>query len=399
MKISSINVGMTNFAPTQKTNQNHVSPIVFTGKKEDDEKVMQALLVLAGYGKQQVGDISKKEISTKLDEIIAGNAPSQKNLSMVSGQVSDIKRNHSNPTLSKHGSYFHGVYLLEQKNVLNRNEGKYRRAIETIQNIGYEKLTSTKPLPPITKPNPTIWSITSEFAPIKEGGLGSVPPEIRNNAEKLGVNIPTFVPMYLNEGLSTFNQVGDKYTYLYKGRELPLEKMATVKMDVYKNGIPKSIPVSFFLHTDKDKEGNERQLVFVKADDYFDGTIYEANAKTEEPEKFAVFSKAVYEFAKLKMEGTKYPKDVVIENADALAQIKEPDAMILNDWQASPTAALMRYKAVMENAHKQLSDATTQKLKDMSVITIGHNVKYQGSTQNHNDFYQKKAVTSNILNT
>ena len=89
----------------------------------------------------------------------------------------------------------------------------------------------------------------------------------------------------------------------------------------------------------------------------------------------------------------------MIENADALAQIKEPDAMILNDWQASPTAALMRYKAVMENAHKQLSDATTQKLKDMSVITIGHNVKYQGSTQNHNDFYQKKAVTSNILNT
>ena len=399
MKISSINVGMTNFAPTQKTNQNHVSPIIFTGKKDDDEKMMLALLALAGYGQSQVSGASKKEMEAKLDEIIKGKAPSQKTLSMAEGQVSDIKRNHSNPTLSKHGSYFHGVYLLEQKNVLNRNEGKYRRAIETIQNIGYEKLTSTKPLPPITKPNPTIWSITSEFAPIKEGGLGSVPPEIRNNAEKLGVNIPTFVPMYLNEGLSTFNQVGDKYTYLYKGRELPLEKMATVKMDVYKNGIPKSIPVSFFLHTDKDKEGNERQLVFVKADDYFDGTIYEANAKTEEPEKFAVFSKAVYEFAKLKMEGTKYPKDVVIENESALAQIKEPDAMILNDWQASPTAALMRYKAVMENAHKQLSDTTTQKLKDMSVITIGHNVKYQGSTQNHNDFYQKKAVTSNILNT
>ena len=156
---------------------------------------MLALLALAGYGQSQVSGASKKEMEAKLDEIIKGKAPSQKTLTMAEGQVSDIKRNHSNPTLSKHGSYFHGVYLLEQKNVLNRNEGKYRRAIETIQNIGHEKLTSTKPLPPITKPNPTIWSITSEFAPIKEGGLGSVPPEIRNNAEKLGVNIPTFVPM------------------------------------------------------------------------------------------------------------------------------------------------------------------------------------------------------------
>ena len=73
--------------------------------------------------------------------------------------------------------------------------------------------------------------------------------------------------------------------------------------------------------------------------------------------------------------------------------------MILNDWQASPTAALLRYKAVMENAHGQISDSTAQKLKDMRVITIGHNVMYQGSTQNDNNYHQKKSATSNILNT
>ena len=59
--------------------------------------------------------------------------------------------------------------------------------------VGQEKLTSKKPLAPITKDNPTIWSITSEFAPIKEGGLGVVPPAITKNAKEVGVNIPTFI--------------------------------------------------------------------------------------------------------------------------------------------------------------------------------------------------------------
>ena len=46
MKISSISVGMKNHASTQKANQNHVTPVIFTGKKDDDEKVMLALLAL-----------------------------------------------------------------------------------------------------------------------------------------------------------------------------------------------------------------------------------------------------------------------------------------------------------------------------------------------------------------
>ena len=99
------------------------------------------------------------------------------------------------------------------------------------------------------------------------------------------------------------------------------------------------------------------------------------------------------------MDGVKAVKDSVIYSQMALDDIKAPDGMILNDWQASPTAALLRYKAVMENAHGQLSDSATSKLKDMRVITIGHNAMYQGSTQNDNNYYQKKAATSNILNT
>ena len=368
-----------------------------------EEKTMLALLALAGFGGYAKGELEQKELEEKLDAIINNQSPNQKAISRHGGDISEIKRTQTNVTVNKHAEYFHSILLLKQNNVLNRNAQKYAKALEQIENVGMEKLTSDKKLPPIDKQNPVIWSITSEFAPIKEGGLGSVPPEVRNNAEKLGVNMPTFIPMYLNEGTSTLYKTssafGDDYTYIYKGKEMPLKKMATIKMDAYKNGIPHSIPVSYYLYTDKDNEGRERQLIFMQADDYFDGTIYEANAKTEEPEKFAVMSKAVYEFAKLKIDGVKSSKNIAIHDSDSLNNVKEPDGMILNDWQASPTAALLRYKAVMENAHGQLSDSATSKLKDMRVITIGHNAMYQGSTQNDNNYYQKKAATSNILNT
>lgn len=368
-----------------------------------DEKTMLALIALAGFGGFAKGEIDRKGMEEKLDEIIKGDSPNQKAINSHGNQISEIKRTQTNVTVNKHASYFHSILLLKQNNVLNRNSQKYASALEQIENVGLEKLTSDKKLPPLNKRNPVIWSITSEFAPIKEGGLGSVPPEVRNNAEKLGVNMPTFIPMYLNEGNSTLYKAsslyGDDYTYIYKGKEMPLKKMATIKMDTYKNGIAHTIPVSYYLYTDKDKDGTQRQLIFIQADDYFDGTIYEANAKTEEPEKFAVMSKAVYEFAKLKMDGVKSSKNITIHDVETLEEVKEPDGMILNDWQASPTAALLRYKAVMENAHGQLSDSATQKLKDMRVITIGHNAMYQGSTQNDNNYYQKKAATSNILNT
>ena len=59
----------------------------------------------------------------------------------------------------------------------------------------------------------------------------------------------------------------------------------------------------------------------------------------------------------------------------------------------------MRYKAPMENAYDQLSDNAANKLANMSIITIGHNAMYQGSTRNNNDNAQRKEATTNILNT
>lgn len=403
--VLSATLGLTGLAVGFLIGSKHADKVTSTlgqlkGKEAPlNEKTALALIALAGFGGFMKGELDNKELEEKLDGIIKGDAPSQQALKGHTRDISEIKRTQTNSTVNKHAQYFHDVLLLKQDNVLNRDNDRYQKAIETIETIGLEKLTSTKPLPKIESDIPVIWSITSEFAPVKEGGLGSVPPEVRNNAQRLGVDMPTFVPMYLNEGIATFYENDGEYTYLYKDKAMQLKKMATIQMDVYKNGKSKSIPVTFYLHTDEDKEGTQRQLIFIQAPDYFDGTIYEANAKTEEPEKFAIMSKAVYEFAKLKMEGARAGKNLQIFDQKAYQSVLEPDGMILNDWQASPTAALMRYKAPMEYAYKQLSEKTAQKLRDMKIITIGHNVMYQGSSQNNNDYYQKKATTSNILNT
>ena len=367
--------------------------------KNNDEKLWLAILALAGVGGYKTQQISKEDKDNIIETLKNAQSPIQQASYGAQDSINYIKSSALNLTNEKYTRDFYGLKLLYQNNALNRNSQKYNKAISDIQEIAYEKLTQPSVLPEIRNQHPVVWSVTSEFAPIKEGGLGSVPPEIRNNAQKLGIDTPTFVPMYLNEGISTFSEEDGKYFYNYKGKKFELQKMLSFKMDSYKNGNVFPVDIELFLSTDFDEKGNERKLVFIKCDNYFDGTIYEANTKTEENEKFAIMSKAVYELAKIKMDGISASKDVKVFSKNALNKIKAPDAMILNDWQASPIAALMRYKSGLENAYGQLSDEASKRLKDMSIITIGHNVMYQGNSRDNNSFYQKRAATSNILNT
>ncbi len=366
---------------------------------KEDNKAWLALMALAGISGYQAQQISQEDKDNIIENLKNAQTPLQQSSYSASGNIDYLKSTALNLMNEKYTRDYYGLRLLAQNNALNRNSNKYDKAISDIQEIAFEKLTSPLPLKEINKERPVVWSVTSEFAPIKEGGLGSVPPEIRNNSIKLGVDVPTFTPMYLQEGISTFLEEDGRYFYNYKGKKFELQKMMSFKMDTYKNGNVNPVNIELFLSTDRDKKGFERKLVFIKCDNYFDGTIYEASSKTEENEKFAIMAKAVYELAKIKMDGISASKDVKVYSNRALDKIKAPDAMILNDWQASPTAALMRYKSGLENAYGQLSDETSEKLKNMNIITIGHNVMYQGNSRDNNAFYQKRAAASNILNT
>ncbi|MCD7780220.1 MAG: glycogen/starch synthase [Candidatus Gastranaerophilales bacterium] len=367
--------------------------------KKDNAQIWSAIIAAAGLtGSYSAGKLSKTD-----KENVSGR---------LGSRVSDIETssrtalNDAQQSLALSGSSlgskyiynYNGIQLLQNSDSLNKNEQKYNNAIETIKSSAPKHLYETPEIKPITTENPTLWSVTSEFAPIKEGGLGSVPVEIQNNVTKLGVNIPTFIPMYQQKGIASFKQEGDEYTYTYKNKEFKLKKAATFKVDKYQGGKSGTEEVEIYVNDTKDKDGNNKQLIFVKNDNYFNGTIYQSSEKTEEPEKFAFFSKAVYELAKAK-EDINSVKDIQIKDKEAFESIKSPDGFVLNDWQASPVAALARYKAPMENAYGQLSDEASKKLSDMRIITIGHNAMYQGSTRNNNNDAQRKESTANILNT
>lgn len=360
---------------------------------KNSSQIWTALIGIAGLGSAykagKLSDDDKKDITEK--------ATGKVNDAL--SRASEALASSDNSLNRKYTKNHNGIILLNTSDALNLDTVAYKKAIKAIETAAPDRLYKAPSVKPIEKPNPTLWSVTSEFAPIKEGGLGSVPVELQNNMTKLGIDVPTFIPMYQQKGLASFRVENGKYFYTYKGKEFELEKAASFKLDTYQDGKSKTENVNVFVtNLGQEKNGMSKKLVFIQNDTYFNGTIYQPTEKTEEPEKFAFFSKAVYEFAKAK-EDKNSVKGLEISNSSAFDSIKAPDGLILNDWQASPIAALARYKAPMENAYKQLSSDAAKKLSEMRIITIGHNAMYQGSTRNNNDDMQRYISTSNILNT
>ena len=372
---------------------------VMNSAKKDNAQIWSAILAVTGlaaaYKAGELKDDDKTEIVKKASE---AHSNTHAKIEYATDMAQQARASAGNNLGRKYLNNHNGISLLTNNDSLSRNQQKYNAAISKIKSAAPQRLFETPNVPLITNPNPSLWSITSEFAPIKEGGLGSVPVEIKTNLAKLGVQMPTFIPMYQQNGVASLSGKGDELTYTYKKNKYSLEKVASYKVDVFKDGKSSVEDVEIFIGTPQDARKKNQELIFVKNDNYFNGTIYQTTQKTEEPEKFAFFSKAVYEFAKAKFDENSV-KGLNIHCREAFDSIQQPDGLVLNDWQASPIAALARYKAPMENAYSQLSDEATQKLSDMRIITIGHNAMYQGSTRNNNDDSQRYEATSNILNT
>lgn len=392
---------LKDLAPNPEQISKTIKTDILKNTQKENAKIWSALLAVAGLtGSYNVGKMSQADkdnvatqISTRVNNIDNRSTQAVNTATYASNAANAaISRTH-NSLATKYTKDFNGISLLTNNDAGNRNSKKYEAAIKTIQGAAPKYLQTLQEPKLITSEKPALWSVSSEFQPIKEGGLGSVPVEIQNNVSKLGIEMPTFIPMYQREGTATLKEVNGKYTYTYKDKTFELEKVATMKVDSFQGGKQKAENVDFFV---TDLGG--KQLVFVKNDTYFDGTIYQTTNKSEEPEKFAFFSKAVYEFAKAKMD-EKSVKGLSVADRAVYDSIPAPDAFVLNDWQASPIAALARYKAPMENAYGQLSDDAANKLSDINIITIGHNAMYQGSTSTSGDVHHKHEATSNILNT
>ena len=392
---------LKDLAPNPEQISKTIKSDILKNTQKENAKIWSALLAVAGLtGSYNVGKMSQTDkdnvttqITTRVNNIDNRSTQAVNTATYASNAANAaISRTHAS-LATKYTKDFNGISLLTNNDAGNRNSKKYEAAIKTIQGAAPKYLQTLQEPKLISSEKPALWSVSSEFQPIKEGGLGSVPVEIQNNVSKLGIEMPTFIPMYQREGSATLKEENGKYTYTYKDKSFVLEKVATMKVDSFQGGKQKAENVDFFV---TDLGG--KQLVFVKNDTYFDGTIYQTTNKSEEPEKFAFFSKAVYEFAKAKMD-EKSVKGLSVTDRQVYDSIPAPDAFVLNDWQASPIAALARYKAPMENAYGQLSDDAASKLSDINIITIGHNAMYQGSTSTSGDVHHKHEATSNILNT
>ena len=152
MKISSLSVGKTIHQPffgnlgLQQPN----NVVSFRGQEVDkttlDSNAMLAILALGGING---ANMDAEKMNEAFKTIIDGQAPIKKD-------VDDIKRFQSNITVNKHSQVWNDLLLLTQNNVLNRNSGKYARALSHIETIGQEKLTSSAALPIIDKENPVV---------------------------------------------------------------------------------------------------------------------------------------------------------------------------------------------------------------------------------------------------
>ncbi len=307
--------------------------------------------------------------------------------------------------------YFSLLQNVEQKGGFNKE--KYAQALKEVSQVAksYINGESQKGKPDL-KIGDTIWSITAEFAPVKEGGLGNVPPDIQNNVATLGMDSPVFLPMYEPTGDSEVlvNKITGKGTYNYKGTVFNIQKAAQFRTQTCRKDIITNTPVEVYVATSKQgKNGEEIKLpgpmIFIRNENYFDTYPYTGNPKTEEPERMAFFSKAVYEFAKQKINDEKKPGSIKpvagfeIVDQEAYNTIKAPQGMLLNDWHAAPVGALMRYKARLESAAGKLNEDTAKALGDMRTILICHNCDYQGETNVGNNDLQRKESSENILNT
>ncbi len=385
--------------------------------KAADAKMWAAILGIAGMtGAYKAGKLAddktaalKKEDKEEVDEVIKTVNNERNNWRNALSSVQHSSLTNGNNLGKKYLSNYYGIQLLKNETPIND------KLADEIQKTSEQYLKKPPVAKPIDSDHPCLWSVTSEFQPIKEGGLGSVPVAIQNNFDKIGVKLPTFLPMYLDNGISAFTEKDGIYNYQYKNNKAyDLKKLASFQVDTFQAGKSKTEDVEVYM-----AENNGKPLIFIKNDNYFNGSIYSTGAKTEEPEKFAFFSKVVYELAKLReciddvqigkvlynekgeviKKNPNILKNLSLYDEAAFKSIPKMDALLLNDWQAAPIAALARYKAPVEAEFGNIPKEVANKLKNINIITIGHNAMYQGSTKNNNNDEQRREATSNILNT
>lgn len=257
--------------------------------------------------------------------------------------------------------------------------GLPQKVIQEVRETASKMIHKGSEIPKLD-PKAVTWSLTAESIPEKEGGLGEVPVQMAKNMTKeLGINNYLIRPLNEIPGVSTLVAKDGKYQYKYKDLELDVSKVIEFDTYAFRNGRTEKQTVEVFYGIDP--KGFKR-LMF-KNKDYFGANgLYTDSQRASEKERYAFFSKAVYEFAKIKSD-PKAATSYNIFNEAIYNEIKAPDTLLLNDWHASAMAGLMKLLAPVEAAMGELSKTTADKFKKMNCLEIIHNADYQGQDWMH----------------
>lgn len=248
--------------------------------------------------------------------------------------------------------------------------------LSEIQNLSKKQCLGKNSWPEIQKIN--SWMISAETATfMKWGGLGMIAselPEVFNHVfGKNGEQLSVVTPMYLGDTKkkkAAFE--GDVYTGT-ENKKIQLKKIRVITVP-FAADRPALHKFKVTVYTGV---FNNTNYIFLANDRFFsinphpdnpsaqDGCYVMNEFGINEVERFAFFSKAVYELLKEIFEGK-------------IKDISRPNVLIANDWHSGALSGLTKYFTKAQIEAQRMSPELAEKMKALPIVHVAHHLGYQG---------------------
>ena len=248
--------------------------------------------------------------------------------------------------------------------------------VTKIHTLSKKQCLGKNPWPEIQKIN--SWMISAETATfMKWGGLGMIAselPEVFNHVfGKNGEQLSVVTPMYLGDTKkkkAAFE--GDVYTGT-ENKKIQLKKIRVITVP-FAADRPALHKFKVTVYTGV---FNNTNYIFLANDRFFsinphpdnpsaqDGCYVMNEFGINEVERFAFFSKAVYELLKEIFEGK-------------IKDISRPNVLIANDWHSGALSGLTKYFTKAQIEAQRMSPELAEKMKSLPIVHVAHHLGYQG---------------------
>ncbi len=248
--------------------------------------------------------------------------------------------------------------------------------LKEIQNISRSQCLGRFSWPDIDKVH--AWMVSAETGTfMKWGGLGMVASELPEAFNKTfgqnGHSCIVVTPMYLgNTGKKKAELDGDIYLGA-EGKSIKVKKVKTIHVPFFGN---RAVLSRFAVNVYTAKCDNT-DYIFLESDRFFsinpspknasaqDGCYVLNEFNVNEVERFAFFSKAVYELL----------ETIACKNCREIAL---PNVILANDWHVGALSGLTKYFTLAQVESGSLDEKIARQLKNIPIVHIAHHFGYQG---------------------